>query len=174
MSQPLYQIAAEYLGVVAWLERHQEENGPLDQQVIEDTLEGEQGDLVDKLAAVLTYAENLAAESDMVAEAEARMKARKERLMKAANNLREYALTHAVKCNILEIRLPQLLFKVQKNPPSVGECDMEILPTEYKRVIPPVEESYAPDKNAILKALSSGVQIPGASLAPVKYRWKVS
>lgn len=102
------------------------------------------------------------------------MKARKERLMKAANNLREYALTHAVKCNILEIRLPQLLFKVQKNPPSVGECDMEILPTEYKRVIPPVEESYAPDKNAILKALSSGVQIPGASLAPVKYRWKVS
>lgn len=127
-TQTLYALADEYLEGLAILG-----DADVPPEVVFDTLEGMQGELSDKIDAVLAYAANLQAM------AEAR-KAEADRLAKSAktlaskvDNLHTYV---QIALQRTGIRLPlvtsRFTVNLAKNPPSTEIVNAELLPAIYK------------------------------------------
>lgn len=154
----LYQIAAAYRNALVALD-----DEALEPDVIRDTLESLTGALEQKAEAVAAYCLNLEAEAEAVAAAEARLKARRQSLEKRAAWLRDYLKAHMEAVGITEIAATDRSFRVRirLNPEAV-ELDGSLpeLPPEYVRV----REIREPDKAAIMAALKSGREVPGARL----------
>ena len=155
----LFEIASEHKQLEAKLR-----DLGLDEQTIADTLESEEGDLVDKLAAVMAVAVSMEAEARMVdSEVVQRAQRRVEQLCNRAARLREYALDAMVGCNKLEVSQPDLRFRVRENPPSCVIDDEALVPELYKttETIPETVKTVI-DKAAIKAAIKNGVGVPGA------------
>jgi len=155
----LFEIASEFKQL-----EHQLRQLDLDEQTINDTLEGESGELVDKLAAVVAVAVSMEAEARMVdVEVVQRAQRRVEALCARAARLREYALDTMVACKKLEVAQPDLRFRVRDNPASCVIDDEAKVPDLYKTTeeIPAVTKVTI-DKAAIKAAIKNGVDVPGA------------
>ena len=151
----LYAIAAAYradLAVLADLE--------IDPQTAADTLEGMQGELTDKLRAVIAYSLELDIEATGTEQAAHRMadlaKARRSRV----DWLRTYALNTMQATGINEVSSDEFAAKLAKKPASVVILDSATLPGEYVTV----KMTSAPDKVALKKAIEAGTIIDGVSL----------
>lgn len=153
----LYQIAAEYR---ADLDRLADLD--LDPQTVADTLEGMQGELRDKLRAVIAYSLDLDVLAAGTEEAAKRLadlaKARRARVQA----LRDYALNTMQGCGIAEVATDEFAAKMAKKPPSVQIQDATLIPPAYMRT--PEPPPPAPDKTAIAAALKSGAMVPGCEL----------
>ena len=152
----LYAIAAAYradLAVLADLD--------IDQQTAADTIEGMQGELNDKLRAVIAYSLELDIEATGTEQAAHRMadlaKARRSRV----DWLRLYALNTMQATGINEVSSDEFAAKLAKNPVSVVILESAVLPVGY--VI--VKMTSAPDKVALKKAIEAGAIIDGVSLS---------
>ena len=156
----LYEIAAAYRNALVAFD---DENMQLSPDVIRDTLDGLVGAFEDKAVAVAAYILNCEAEAEAVAAAEAKLRARRQSLEKRASWLRDYLKSHMEAVGITEIAAADRTFRVRirQNPESV-ELDGSLpeLPPEYMRE----KIVREPDKAAILAALKSGQQVPGARL----------
>lgn len=151
----LYECVAEYraqLDALAELD--------LDAQTYADTLESMDGDLKDKLRAVIAYSLDLEIEATGAAAASKRMKERAESLDNRVRWLREYALRAMEATGLPEISTDEWASKVAKNPPAVVIADGIELPSEYVRTTVTTE----PDKAALKAALTAGTVVPGVSL----------
>ena len=151
----LYECVAEYraqLDALAELD--------LDAQTYADTLESMDGDLKDKLRAVIAYSLDLEIEATGAAAASKRMKERAESLDNRVRWLREYALRAMEATGLPEISTDEWASKVAKNPPAVVIADGIELPSEYVRTTVKTE----PDKAALKAALAAGAVVPGVSL----------
>ena len=151
----LYEIVAEYrqqLDALAELD--------LDAQTYADTLESMDGDLKDKLRAVIAYSLDLEIEATGAAAASKRMKERAESIENRVKWLREYALRAMEATGLPEISTDEWAAKVAKKPPSVVIADGIELPAEYVRTTVKTE----PDKAALKAALAAGAIVPGVSL----------
>ncbi len=151
----LYEIVAEYrqqLDALAELD--------LDAQTYADTLESMDGDLKDKLRAVIAYSLDLEIEATGAASASRRMKERAESIENRVKWLREYALRAMEATGLPEISTDEWAAKVAKKPPSVVIADGIELPAEYVRTTVKTE----PDKAALKAALAAGAIVPGVSL----------
>ena len=151
----LYEIVAEYrqqLDALAELD--------LDAQTYADTLESMDGDLKDKLRAVIAYSLDLEIEATGAAAASKRMKERAESLDNRVKWLREYALRAMEATGMGEISTDEWAAKVAKKPPSVVIAEGAELPAEYVRTTVKTE----PDKAALKAALAAGAVVPGVSL----------
>ena len=132
----------------------------LDAQTYADTLESMDGDLKDKLRAVIAYSLDLEIEATGAAAASKRMKERAESLDNRVKWLREYALRAMEATGLGEISTDEWAAKVAKKPPSVVIADGIELPAEYVRTTVKTE----PDKAALKAALAAGAVVPGVSL----------
>jgi len=160
-SLSLYEIASEFRQTEAKL---RDLDLDLDEQTIADTLEGQECDLVDKLAAVMAVALSMEAEAAQIdSYVVQRAQRRVESLHKRAARLREYALDAMVGCNRLEVAQPDLRFRVRENPPTCVIDDEAKVPELYKNTETiPAFVKVTIDKAAIKAAIKSGVGVPGA------------
>jgi hypothetical protein len=157
MKSTLYKIAAIYR---AQLEQLAELD--LDPTTVSETLESIQGDMQDKLRAVIAYSLELDILAAGAADAAKRMAARAKTLDSRVEAMRAYALTHMQGTGIGEISTDEWAAKVAKKPPSVNVLDAALIPAAYLRT--PEPPPPAPDRAAIGAALKSGASVPGCEL----------
>ena len=65
-------------------------------------------------------------------------------------------------CNIQKVKRDVVTVSVQKNPPSVEVGELDLIPAEFRRVIP---EHWEPDKKEILEHFNkTGEIVPGVDV----------
>ena len=153
----LYTIASAYqadLSALADLD--------LDPQTVADTLEGMQGELQDKLRAVIAYALGLQVDAVGQAAAAKRMSERAKATEARADALLDYARSAMQSTGVAEVSTEEWAAKLAKKPASVNITDAALIPSAYMRQLetPPP----APDKKAIADALKTGAIVPGCEL----------
>lgn len=131
-----------------------------DPTTVADTIESLQGDLKDKLRAVIAYSLDLEIEAAGAAAASKRMKERAESITNRVKWLRDYALRAMEATGITEVSTDEWAAKVAKTPPSVVIAEGVELPAEYIRTTVKTE----PDKAALKAAIAAGAIVPGVSL----------
>jgi hypothetical protein len=153
----LFHIAAQYrsdLAVLADLD--------LDAQTAADTLESMQGELQDKLRAVIAYSLELDVLATGASDAAKRMAERAKGLQSRVDWLRGYALSAMQATGLPEVFTDEWHAKPAKKPPSVNITDAALIPAAYMRT--PEPPLPVPDKKALADALKSGESVPGAEL----------
>ena len=153
----LYTIASAYQADLATLA-----DLDLDPQTVADTLEGMQGELQDKLRAVIAYSLSMQAEAETQSAAAKRMAERAKATASRADGLLEYARTTMQATGVGEVATDEWGAKLAKKPASVNITDAAAIPPAYMRQ--PEPPPPAPDKKAIADALKTGAIVPGAEL----------
>jgi len=155
--QPLYEIAAEYRDAANKLY-----DTDLDQQTIDDTLEGLRFPLEQKAISIAALALNMEATANAIKEAEQRQADRRRAIENRAKRLRDYLLYNMQAAGVGEIPSPMFALKVRNNPPAVVIEDEGLIPAQFKRVPDPAPPQ--PDKKAIKAAIDEGKEVPGATI----------
>jgi len=159
MSMSLYTITAKYQQAFYALA-----DSDLPDDCIDDTLEGMEGELVEKGQNVLAYALNLEAEAKALKEIEANVARRRKSKESQADHMRKYLMENMAKSGITEIRALDNSFIAKLligRDESVVIDDESQLPMDYKREIP---ASYQADKMLVKKAIKDGYDVPGAHI----------
>ena len=151
----LYNITAAYRADLAALA-----DLDIDPQTASDTLEAIQGDIRDKLEAVIAYSIELDILADGALSAAKRMQERATGLSRRVDWLRAYALQSMQATGIGEVCTDEFSAKVAKKPPSVVVSEVGAIPAEFLRT----KTTTEPDKVALKKALEAGQIIEGATL----------
>ena len=152
----LYQVANQYLRILNNLE-----NSDLPDEVIYNTLEGLEGALETKARNIAAYFQNLEAEAAAIKDAETKMAKRRKAIENRVAWLKHYIKTNMDKLSITEIKSPEFVLKIVKNPPMVVIDHQDAIPAEFMRIIP---ETREPDKHALKEVLKTGEVVPGAHL----------
>lgn len=157
MGMSLYHMTAEYQRALAELS-----DADLPEEVVADTLEALEGELLQKGRAVAAFALNLSAEIDAIKAVEKRISDRRKALEKRAENLREYLRSNMEKAGISEIKAIDGSFtaKLAKGRPSVVIDDESLIPDDSEFVRWKREVS----KTAIGDAIKNGQDVPGAHI----------
>ena len=135
------------------------------EEVINDTLEGLQGELQVKAQSVARFIANQDAMADAIDNAAAAMAVRAKRLRSRTEYLRNYLLVNMQAAGIQKLDSPELVVQVKKNPPAVVVFDEASVPAEFMVTpAPPPPPPPRPNKAAIKDALKSGVEVPGCRL----------
>lgn len=151
----LYEISEQYQNALIELE-----DSGLPEEVISDTLEALAGDLEVKAKNVAAFIKNREAEIEAVKAASKKLQDRAKAEQARLDKMIDYLKYNMEASGITEIRSPELILKIKKNPPSVVIDNQEALSKEYM-----VEKiTYAPDKKAIKKAIEDGLDISGARI----------
>ena len=153
---PLFAIAHDYQDLL-WLMADGETQ---DEEDLQKILKEVSIDLARKSANVVGVFLNLESQAQEIKVAELRMKKRRESLEKNAKRLREYLLMHMQSLDLKEIKTPEFLIRIRKNPHRVGIATESLIPSEFKAEIITTKI----DKTAIREALKAGKPVPGASL----------
>ncbi len=125
----LYEISSNYRQAI--LEMADMDDLPGD--VLDDTLEGMEGEFNDKAIAVTSFFKNLEAESKAIKEAEAAMKARRTILDKKIARLKAYLLENMQQTGITKISCPYFQVSVRNNAPSVVVTDETLIPEQFRQ-----------------------------------------
>ena len=151
----LYNITSAYRADLAALA-----DLDIDPQTAADTLEGMQGEIRDKLQAVIAYSLELDILAAGASEAAKRMQDRAKSLTSRVEWLRAYALQSMQATGIGDVSNDEFSAKIAKKPASVVILDSARLPGEYVTV----KMTESPDKIALKKAIEAGAIIDGVSL----------
>lgn len=153
----LFEIATAYRALADKLH-----DTDLPDEVIEDTLEAESGDLVEKLTNIGFVIRNIDAEVAAMKDAEEKISARRKSKENRIARLKAYALANMLATGKTKIESPYFVMGLRNNPESVVIDAESQIPADYMREIP---ASYSPDKAAIKAAIKSGIQVPGVHLS---------
>ena len=157
MGISLYHMTEEYRQALQELS-----DADLPDEVVRDTLEALEGELIQKGQAVAAFVLNLEAEVDAVKAVEKRISERRKALERRAESMREYLRSNMEKAGISEIKAGDGSFtaKLAKGRPSVVIDDESLIPddSEFVRWLRCVS------KTAIGEALKSGQEVPGAHI----------
>lgn len=151
----LYRIADEYRAALAQIA-----NLELPPEVVADTVEGLQGEVQDKLRAVVAYSLELGILADGAAKAAKAMSERAKALESRVESLRAYALRSMQETGIGEVHTDEWGAKVAKKPASVQIAEGAAIPAEFKRI----KTTEEPDKAKLKAAIEAGSSIEGVSL----------
>lgn len=155
--EPLYKIANTYLLALENLTNDKE----LPIEAINDTLEAIEGEFEEKAVNIAAYIKTLEKQAEMVELAREELKARQERLEKAAQNLRKYLKFNMQKLDIHSIQSSAYFrIAVRKNPPRVVIDNEADIPVEFRetKLIETINRA------AIREALANGNEVPGAHI----------
>lgn len=157
MGMSLYHMTEQYRTAMAELT-----DADLPEEVVNDTLEALEGELIQKGQAVTALALNLSAEIDSIKAVEKRISEKRKALEKREANLREYLRSNMERAGITEIKAIDGSFtaKLQKGRPSVIIDDESLLPEDSEYV----RWKREPNKSAIAAAIQSGHEVPGAHI----------
>jgi predicted TIM-barrel enzyme len=151
----LYNITAQYRADLAALA-----DLDVDPVTAHDTLEAIQGDIRDKLEAVIAYSLELDILADGAMQAAKRMQDRAIGLGKRVDWLRAYALQSMQATGIGEVSTDEFAAKVARKPASVVISEVGAIPADFLRV----KTTTEPDKVALKKAIEGGAIIEGVTL----------
>ena len=152
----LFEVAANYRALAEKLH-----DTDLDDKTIEDTLESESGDLVEKLTNVGFVIRNIDAEVSAMKDAEEKIAARRKSKENRIARLKAYALENMLATGKTKIESPYFVMGLRNNPESVVIDAESQIPADYMREIP---ASYSPDRILIKKAIQDGYEVPGCHL----------
>lgn len=136
----------------------------LDEETIQDTLEGESTEISAKIESYGYVIKNRTAFADAMSGEIARMIARRDAELKRIEGIESWLLSSMLACNITKIECPAFSVSVRTNPPSVDVINEAAIPAEYIRTPEPKPPVPAPDKKAILAAMKAGVDVPGCAI----------
>lgn len=159
MSISLYELSDQYTQAFYALA-----DSEFDDETIDDTLDGLEGELIEKGKAVIAFGLNLDAEIEAMKAAEKRIATRRKMLENKRDRMREYLKQNMARCGITEIKANDSSFIARLyigRDESVVIDDESQLPMDYKREIP---ATYAPDKGLIRQAIKDGFEVAGAHL----------
>jgi len=151
----LYDIADNYLQALDGLAELED----MPAEVINDTMEGLQGEFEEKALNIARYIRNLEAEANAIDEAKKRMDSRAKAAGNKAKRLKTYLKTEVERTGI-KIKAPDLALRIQNNPPTVMLDDVEQIPEDFKAK----ETSVRILKAEIGKVLKAGEVVDGAHL----------
>lgn len=152
----LFEVAANYRALAEKLH-----DTDLDDKTIEDTLESESGDLVEKLTNVGFVIRNIDAEVSAMKDAEEKIAARRKSKENRIARLKAYALANMLATGKTKIESPYFVMGLRNNPESVVIDAESQIPADYMRELP---ATYSPDKTLIKKAIQDGFDVPGCHL----------
>ena len=152
----LFEVAANYRALAEKLH-----DTDLDDKTIEDTLESESGDLVEKLTNVGFVIRNIDAEVAAMKDAEDKIAARRKSKENRIARLKAYALANMLATGKTKIESPYFVMGLRNNPESVVIDAESQIPADYMREVP---ATYSPDKTLIKKAIQDGFDVPGCHL----------
>lgn len=157
MGMSLYHLTEQYRGALDHLA-----DADLPEEVVRDTLEALEGEVIQKGQAVAAFALNLSAEIDSIKAVEKRISDRRKALEKREAGLRDYLRSNMERAGISEIKALDGSFtaKLQKGRPSVVIDDESLLPGDSDFV----RWKKEPNKTAIADAIKAGQEVPGAHL----------
>lgn len=154
----LYELSAAYR---ALSERLNDADADMPPEVIADTLDGEAGDLEEKVTNTAKVIQNMRAEAKAIREAMADMSARAAATDKRADSLESYLLANMQLADMPKVKSPWFIVSLKTSQRTIID-DESLIPADYLREIPAVADSTAPDKALIKKSLADGYAIPGA------------
>ncbi|EPT3099953.1 siphovirus Gp157 family protein [Citrobacter sp. MGH109] len=163
-------LAADYTNLLQLLESSDE----LTPEMITDTLEGIEGELADKLDAIMVIARNNLGHAKACDEEIKRLAERKKSFENKDKTLRKYILSCLLAANLDKLKTPKNSFTARKGSVSVVIDNEKLLPDELVTV----QTIVAPDKKAIKEAIEAaeaaaaqitadGGEVPAELLNPV-------
>ena len=157
----LYELADQYNALKSLLEEDGATEEALQSQL--QTIGEAFNDKAESIGKLI-----LQLDSDAVAIGEEikRLTARKQAAERKADWLRNYLLTEMQNAKTDKIKGQLLTVSVRTNPASVNIVNLDLIPIEYRRIIP---ERFEADKKAILdRAKTTGEIIPGCEIVTDK------
>lgn len=151
----LYELSEEFAAVAELLAANEE----IDQQTIDDTLEGVRLDLDVKVENTVKLIRNMQADADGLKAESERLSRRKLTTENKIKGLKEYLKMCYERAGITEAGTGVAGARLQRNAPSVEIEDEQRIPSDYL-----IEQQPKLDKKAILSALKEGADVPGARL----------
>lgn len=133
-----------------------------DLETINDTLEGLQGEVVQKMEGCIAISRNLESLAAQIKVAEEQMAGRRLTLEARARWLKEYVRGAMEASGIAKVECPYFRATIKQNPPSVVIDAMQEIPPGFLRY--PEAPPPSPDKKAILEAWKGGIEVPGTHL----------
>lgn len=143
MKTTLYELTSKYRTIESMLDNEFITGEEI--QASLDNIKEQIGDKVESIAKII-----LSLKGDVKS-----VEAETERLVKRTqgmNNhiewLKNYLLTEMISSNTYKVKRDLVTVSVADNPPSVEVVNLDLIPTEYRRVIP---ETWQPDKKAMIE-----------------------
>lgn len=136
------------------------DQGELDENAAQDTIEGLLPVLQERSLAVARFAGNLEALVAAMKDAEKRIAERRKAAERRIEGLKAYIKVGMEASGILKIESPDMALSIRKNPHTVEVLDESIVPHDYIRT----EVVTSLDKKAILEHLKAGGEVPGTQL----------
>ena len=152
----LFEIATAYRALAEKLH-----DTDLPDEVIEDTLEAESGDLVEKLTNIGFVIRNIDAEVAAMKDAEEKIAARRKSKENRIARLKAYALANMLATGKTKIESPYFVISLRNNPESVVIDAESQIPQDYMREIP---ARFEVDKQLVKQAIKDGYEGPGCHL----------
>ncbi|EFB72009.1 MULTISPECIES: siphovirus Gp157 family protein [Providencia] len=136
------------------------ESGEFSAEDVADTLEGLEGELGDKLDAIMVHVRNIEGQAETLSKESKRLAERKNQFDNQIKNLKQYALTCLLTSGKDSLKTLRNTFTARKGTVSVVIDDESLLPDE----LIDVQTVTAPDKKAIKARIDKGEIIDGAHL----------
>lgn len=163
-------LAADYTNLLQLLESSED----LTPEMIADTLEGLEGELADKLDAVMVIARNNLGNAKTCDDEMKRLAERKKSFENKDKQLRKYILSCLLAAGLDKMKTPKNTFTARKGSVSVVIDNTDLLPDALVNV----ETVISPDKKAIKEAIEAaeaavaqitadGGEVPADLLTPV-------
>lgn len=149
----LYELTAEYEALLGFME-----DPDVDQQALEDTLEGLSGEIEDKADGYGRVIKQVEADRDAIAVEIARLMYRKQNLDKKLDSMKEHLKQAMILMDKRKIDTGLFRFSVRKNPDRVvlDEKDVYKIPEQYLKYKEPDV-----DRVAIKEDLKAGKDLGG-------------
>jgi len=151
----LYDLTGQMIGLARMIE-----DGEMDAETLQDTLEALEGDLQVKTEGLLAYVANIGADVDSIDNEIKRLQARKKGMTNRQESLRDYLKHNMSAAGINRITCP--LFSVTLTKPRAMAIidDESLIPDEYTVIVPATKTVVKAD---LLRALKVG-NVSGAHL----------
>ena len=149
----LYELSSDYRDALEALV-------DIEDEAVQDTLEGLKGAVEKKSINIAYYIGNLNATADSIDNAIKQMSTRKKAFQNKANRIKDWLKLNMESCKISEIIAPEFTLKIVNNPARVVLGEEELIPNEYKNEVHTIKI----DKISIKNALNQNKDVPGAKL----------
>ena len=147
----LYELTGEYRFLESDLEEEGDAFG-----VLENALKEVKDNIEEKSENIAKFILSLNAEVDTIKAEETRLLTRRKSIENRTMWLKDYLLRELEAVNIDKIKRELITISVRDNPPSVKVIDEELIPKEYRRIIP---ETWEVEKRAIIDQFKSTGEI---------------
>jgi len=151
----LYEIADQYQFLLGSL--YDSETGVIDEKVLAK-LQALDDPLETKCINITRIFKQIDAERQAIEKERKAMAKREKSLKNQVDGLKNYLLSNMERCSVSEIKCPQFVIRLQKNPVKLDITDESLIPPQYEIM------TISLDNEKIKDDLKNGVEIPGARL----------